>query len=108
MSRSIGVQVGLSWRLATFSTHVESTHQPVANHDSNWLLDREKGLARLAKPTEALKNFAVPLRPILGCVGVAPPGHMVFRTGFPGSFGGNMDYNRLREGVTLCDQSSAR
>ena len=26
---------------------------------------------------------------------------MVFRSGYPGRFGGNMDYNRLREGVTL-------
>ena len=75
--------------------------KPVENYDSNWVLDREKGVARLAKPTEALKNYTVPLRPILGCVGVAPPGHMVFRSGYPGSFGGNMDYNRLREGVTL-------
>ena len=69
--------------------------------DSNWVLDREHGVARLANPTEALKHFTVPLRPFLGCVGVAPPGHMVFRSGYPGRFGGNMDYNRLREGVTL-------
>ena len=75
--------------------------KPVENYNSDWVLDREKGVARLAKPTEALKNYTVPLRPILGCVGVAPPGHMVFRSGYPGSFGGNMDYNRLREGVTL-------
>jgi acetamidase/formamidase len=26
---------------------------------------------------------------------------MVFRSGYPGSFGGNMDYNGLHEGVTL-------
>jgi acetamidase/formamidase len=75
--------------------------KPIENYDSTWTLDREKGVARLAKPTEALKNYTVPLRPFLGCVGVAPRGHMVFRSGYPGSFGGNMDYNRLREGVTL-------
>jgi len=75
--------------------------KPVENYNSDWVLDREKGVARLAKPTEALKNYTVPLRPILGCVGVAPPRHMVFHSGYPGSFGGNMDYNRLREGVTL-------
>lgn len=75
--------------------------KPVENYNSDWVLDREKDVARLAKPTEALKNYTVPLRPILGCVGVAPPGHMVFRTTYPGSFGGNMDYNRLRQGVTL-------
>src|SRR5262249_55194305 len=73
----------------------------VEDDNSDWILDREKGVARLAKPTAALKNYTVPLRPFLGCVGVAPPGRMVFRSGYPGSFGGNMDYNRLREGVTL-------
>jgi acetamidase/formamidase len=75
--------------------------KPVENYDSSWVLDREKGVARLAKPTEALKDYTVPLRPFLGCLGVAPPGRMVYRSGYPGSFGGNMDYNRLREGVTL-------
>jgi acetamidase/formamidase len=75
--------------------------KPVQNDDSNWVLDREHGIARLARPTDALKNYTVPLRPFLGCVGVAPPGKMVFRSGYPGSFGGNMDYNRLVEGVTL-------
>jgi acetamidase/formamidase len=75
--------------------------KPVENYNSDWVLDREKGVARLAKPTAALKDYTVPLRPFLGCVGVAPPGRMVFRSGYPGSFGGNMDYNRLREGVTL-------
>jgi acetamidase/formamidase len=75
--------------------------KPVEYYDSNWVLDRTKGVARLARPTEALKNYTVPLQPFLGCVGVAPPARMVFRSGYPGSFGGNMDYNRLREGVTL-------
>jgi acetamidase/formamidase len=75
--------------------------KPVTGYDSNWALDRVNGVARLARPTEALKDYTVPLAPMLGCVGVAPPGRMAFRTGYPGSFGGNMDYNRLREGVTL-------
>ena len=73
----------------------------VENYNSDWVLDRNTGIARLAKPTESLKNYTVPLRPMLGCVGVAPRGNMVFRSGYPGNFGGNMDYNRIREGVTL-------
>ena len=75
--------------------------KPVENYDSDWVLDRERGVGRLARPTAALKDYTVPLRPFLGCVGVAPAGHMVFRSGYPGRFGGNMDYNRLTEGVTL-------
>ena len=48
-----------------------------------------------------LKNFRIKLNPMLGCVAVAPPAKQSFRTGWPGSFGGNMDYNGLREGVTV-------
>ncbi len=73
----------------------------VEKYNSDWKLDREKLVGRLAEPTEKLKDYTVPLRPMLGCVAVAPPGDMSFRTGFPGVFGGNMDYNQIREGATL-------
>src|SRR5439155_11834084 len=66
-----------------------------------WKLDRESGFAMLAKPTERLKNFRVKLRPMLGCVGVAPPDKQTFRAGWLGSWGGNMDYNGLVEGTTV-------
>jgi acetamidase/formamidase len=69
--------------------------------DATWILDRENGVARLKKPSEHLKNYTLKLQPMLGCVAVAPPGHMAYRTGFLGSFGGNMDYNQIREGTTL-------
>jgi amidase len=69
--------------------------------DSNWTLHRQEGYAVLAKPTEKLKNFRVNLQPMLGCVGVAPPGRQALDSGWLGSFGGNMDYNGLREGVTV-------
>jgi len=69
--------------------------------DSNWVLDREKGIARLKQPSERLKNYTVKLQPMLGCIAVAPPGHQAFRTGFLGSYGGNMDYNQIREGTTV-------
>src|SRR5260370_12488916 len=55
----------------------------------------------LKNPTERLKNFSVKLAPMLGCVGVAPPGNQSLRSGNLSSFGGNMDYNQIREGVTL-------
>jgi amidase len=69
--------------------------------DSEWVLDREKGIGRLKNPGERLKNYQVKLQPMLGCVGVAPPGHQAFRTGYLGTYGGNMDYNQIREGTTL-------
>ncbi|MBI3698231.1 MAG: acetamidase/formamidase family protein, partial [Acidobacteria bacterium] len=75
--------------------------KPPEKFDSSWRLDQEKGIAMLANPTERLKNYTVPLRPMLGCVGVAPPGSQTFNSGHLGPFGGNMDYNRMNEGTTL-------
>ena len=73
----------------------------VEGYNSDWKLDRVAGYAMLQKPTEALKDYRVPLAPMLGCVGVAPPGQAQYRSGYLGAFGGNMDYNQLREGVTV-------
>jgi amidase len=69
--------------------------------DSTWRLDRERGVATPAHPTERLKNFSVKMEPMLGCVGVAPPGVQALHSGQLGSFGGNMDYNQIREGSTV-------
>jgi len=71
------------------------------NFDSEWKLDRDNGFAMLAKPSEHLKNFRVKLQPMLGCVAVAPPDKQTFQAGWLGSWGGNMDYNGLREGTTV-------
>ena len=75
--------------------------KPVEGYDADWKLDLAAGFAEPRQPTDALKNYRVPLAPMLGCVGVAPPGGMQYRSGFLGSFGGNMDYNQVREGVTI-------
>jgi acetamidase/formamidase len=68
---------------------------------SEWKLDRQSGFATLAKPSEHLKNYRVKMQPMLGCVAVAPPDKQTFRSGWLGSWGGNMDYNGLTEGTTL-------
>jgi amidase len=68
---------------------------------ARWKLDKEKGIVYLEQPSEALKNFSVPLQPMLGCVGVAPPSVTAIRTVNSGIFGGNMDYNEIREGTTV-------
>jgi len=67
-----------------------------------WHLDREHGVATTEKPGEHLARYTVPLRPMLGCVAVAPrstqapPG-----TGDSGRWGGNMDFNEIVEGATV-------
>ncbi len=75
--------------------------KPEDKFDSEWRLDRERGVAALKNPTEKLKNFSIKLAPMLGCVGVAPPGRSAIESTYPGSFGGNLDYNQIREGVTV-------
>jgi amidase len=66
-----------------------------------WILDREHGVARPAKPSEHMTGYTVPLKPMLGCIGVAPPQQQSFRSGYLGPWGGNMDYREFGEGVTL-------
>ena len=75
--------------------------KPVKDYDSDWKIDRAAGFAMLKKPTDKLKDYRVPLAPMLGCVGVAPGGGNQYRSGSLGFYGGNMDYNQLREGVTV-------
>lgn len=69
--------------------------------NSRWKLDAAGNVAVLEKPTDSLKNFVVPLQPMLGCVAVAPAGESSVRTTDSGRFGGNMDYNQIREGTTI-------
>ena len=66
-----------------------------------WTLDREHGVARPARPSGNMKNYTVPLKPMLGCIGVAPPQEQSFRSGYLGAWGGNMDYREFGEGTTL-------
>jgi acetamidase/formamidase len=46
-------------------------------------------------------KFEIPVRPMLGCIGVAPPGERVETSGPSGSWGGNIDYNDVVEGATM-------
>jgi|SRR5215472_12096982 len=70
--------------------------------DVRWKLDRERGLATPEKPGEHMKNFAIPVKPMLGCVATAPgtAGQPV-ASGDSGGFGGNMDFNEVGEGATV-------
>jgi amidase len=70
--------------------------------DVRWHLDREHGIATPEKPGAHLTHYSVPLRPMLGCVGVAPgSGQAPPGTGDSGRFGGNMDFNEIVEGATV-------
>ncbi|CAM3719267.1 acetamidase [Corallococcus sp. ZKHCc1 1396] len=67
-----------------------------------WKLDLERGVASPETPTERLKHFTVPLRPMLGGLAVAPGfGSASASTGDTGRAGGNMDFNEVAEGNTV-------
>ncbi len=64
-----------------------------------WLLDKAKGTARL--DANDITTIELSLRPMLGCLGVAPARKEAIATTTPGDFGGNMDYAGLNAGVTV-------
>jgi acetamidase/formamidase len=66
---------------------------------ANWILDKANNVARLDGPD--LKGIELALRPMLGCVGVAPARKEAIATSTPGAFGGNMDYAGVNQGVRV-------
>ena len=66
-----------------------------------WDLDLARGTARVRSGAIRPRGIEVPLRPMLGCVAVAPARKEAVATSTPGRFGGNMDYNGIVVGATL-------
>jgi amidase len=67
-----------------------------------WTLDLERGTARLDNPPPGIESLGeLPLDPMLGCFGVAPPQGQAISCATSGEHGGNMDYRGFREGVTV-------
>jgi acetamidase/formamidase len=68
---------------------------------AEWRVDNERGTATLIKPETKLGNLTIPLAPMLGCFGVAPPGGQAISTATSADHGGNMDYRGFVAGVTV-------
>lgn len=66
-----------------------------------WDIDMHRQVVRLREPTSQVIKFEFPAKPMLGCVGVAPEGDFVPTSGPSGSYGGNLDYNKIGEGATV-------
>jgi acetamidase/formamidase len=79
------------------------TQQIKKAHLVKWQLDRRLGLAWPDSPAEEyphLVRFKVPVSPMIGCIGVAPAGHAMLSF-FQGPWGGNLDYNQIKQGATV-------
>src|SRR5262245_16883382 len=66
-----------------------------------WPIDKARAVARLDQTDVQPGGIELPLRPMLGCVGVAPARKEAISTAAPGAFGGNMDYAFMGAGVKL-------
>ena len=75
--------------------------QPSASWSQIWKIDRDRNIATPADPSEKLKALEIKVIPMLGVVGVAPYWDQAIAAADLGPFGGNLDYNQIREGVTL-------
>src|SRR3954454_23580077 len=63
-----------------------------------WDIDLKANTVRLREPSSKAHPLEFPARPMLGCIGVAPAGDFAPTSGPSGSYGGNLDYNRIGEG----------
>jgi acetamidase/formamidase len=66
-----------------------------------WDIDRARNVVRLREPSSQAHPLEFPARPMLGCIGVAPAGDFAPTSAPSGSYGGNLDYNRVGEGATV-------
>jgi acetamidase/formamidase len=66
-----------------------------------WELDLKRGVASPRLLEGSGIKIELPVRPMLGCIGVAPPGEQVDTSGPSSTHGGNMDYNDIIEGTTV-------
>jgi amidase len=67
----------------------------------NWDVDVEKGTVTLTDADSKINGYTVPMVPMIGCFGVAPPRGQAISTATSYVNGGNMDYRGHVEGVTV-------
>jgi len=89
----------LNAHAATEAYLVGAQYDPAV--DGDWTLLPDKGYAVPTHPSAHMKNYKIPLTPMLGCISVAPQGDQQYRGGDLGPFGGNLDYNQIEEGATV-------
>jgi amidase len=102
-----------AYRLGLFSVTPESIETIYPNHYKSglvrkdrdnvlpWDIDLEHQTVHLREPVSSKIKLAFPVRPMLGCIGVAAPGDFAPTSGPSGSYGGNLDYNEIGEGATV-------
>lgn len=110
MNRNYGFT---TFRLGTYALNtdaIESLHPrsykrgavvPERDDIVRWNIDLQKNTVKLSDPVSAVHPLEFAAEPMLGCVGLAAAGVFAPTSGISGPYGGNMDYNRIREGSTV-------
>jgi len=68
---------------------------------TEWYVDAEAKTAKILSPASKLGELTIPMEPMLGCFGVAPPRKQAISTATSGEYGGNMDYRGFVAGTTV-------
>jgi acetamidase/formamidase len=66
-----------------------------------WNIDKTKGIVSLDSTDITPAHLELPLKPMLGCIAVAPARKEAIAAITPGAHGGNMDYAGMTAGVKL-------
>ena len=66
-----------------------------------WNIDKTKGIVSLDSSDIRPARLELPLKPVLGCIAVAPARKEAIAAITPGAHGGNMDYAGMTAGVKL-------
>ena len=102
-----------AYRLGLFAITPEDVEHVYSNQDkpdlvfkgrSNlvpWDIDLARKTVKLREPKSAKMSLEFAAKPMLGCIGVAPPGDFAPTSGPSGAYGGNLDYNKIGQGSTV-------
>jgi acetamidase/formamidase len=83
------------------NTYKADLVRPGRNNLLWWDIDTAKVTVKLREPRSDIVKLEFPAIPMLGVVGVAPAGDFAPTSGPSREYGGNMDFNEIREGATL-------
>ena len=92
------------WSYSVVAPHIVDPHAVRNLPESqrlDWRFDGRGNAMILAPVPDGLGGVVFPLRPMLGCLGVAPANGQAITTATSGPYGGNMDYRSVGAGATL-------
>src|SRR5918997_3686489 len=68
----------------------------------DWAIDSQAGTVRLLEPPTAVADLVLPLRPMIGCFGVAPGMDQAISTATSGRHGGKIGFRSFQASGVCC------